>query len=64
MGLQMEVERDDARICRDRCLQAVAETDDTLTGQALWRAAMRYHQRADTLLNEVAAEALRASALP
>ena len=45
--------RDDAVECRDRCLQAVADTDEIEVAQALWRAAKRYNER-----NRLAAGAL------
>ena len=39
---------DDARISRDRCLEAIASADDLLTAQALWRCAGKFHRRATT----------------
>jgi hypothetical protein len=40
-----EVHRTDAEISRDRCLQAIVGAD-VETAQALWRAALRYNERA------------------
>lgn len=37
--------RDDARICRDRCLEALVTAEDRETAAALWRAALRYNER-------------------
>lgn len=42
----MEDGRVDALIARNRCLQAIEGSgEDTETKRALWKAALRYHQR-------------------
>lgn len=38
-------EVDDARICRDRCLEAMSTAEDLETARALWCAAKRYAER-------------------
>lgn len=40
-----EVSGRDAMIAARRCVEAAAETDDVKTRRALWKAALRYHQR-------------------
>lgn len=37
--------REDARIARDRCLQAIVESEDFETQRSLWRAALRFNRR-------------------
>jgi hypothetical protein len=39
----MELDGTDAIVARDRLLQELAGITDVETGQALWRAAARYH---------------------
>lgn len=41
----MEDGRNDALIARDRCLQALVESEDLETRRSLWRAAIRYNER-------------------
>ncbi len=41
----MEVGRNDALECRDRCLAAVITADNFDTARALWCAAKRYNKR-------------------
>ena len=44
----MEGHRNDARVARDRCLNALAGCSDLETAQSLWRAACRYNERMRT----------------
>jgi hypothetical protein len=41
----MEDWEDDARISRDRCLEALITVEDLETGRSLWRAMGRYNER-------------------
>jgi len=39
---------DDARIARDRALEAMVNETDELTRASLWRLALKFHRRATT----------------